>query len=65
MTPSELIKNRIIEEAKALLKKNKYSIKEIAGILGFEYAANFSQYFKKITNLSPKNYRNSISISNK
>ncbi len=65
MTPSELIKNRIIEEAKNLLKKNKYSIKEIAGILGFEYAANFSQYFKKITSLSPKNYRNSISISNK
>ncbi len=65
MTPSELIKSRIIEEAKSLLKKNKYSIKEIAGILGFEYAANFSQYFKKITSLSPKNYRNSISTTKK
>lgn len=59
--PSELIKKRIIAEAKSLLKSRHMSIKEIAFELGFEYPSHFTLFFKSSTKQSPKHYRNSIS----
>ncbi len=57
-TCSELIKEKLIVEAKRELYQNKKSIKQISFDLGFEDPAYFSRFFKKQTNLSPLNYLN-------
>ncbi|NRB52031.1 MAG: helix-turn-helix transcriptional regulator [Saprospiraceae bacterium] len=53
-TTSELIKEKIIIEAKRELYQGKKTIKEIAFELGFEDPAYFSRFFKKSTSKSPK-----------
>lgn len=54
---STWIADKTIAEAKALLQNPAFSIKEVAGRLGFLEAAHFSNYFKKHTSLSPAEYR--------
>lgn len=56
-TTTELISNRIVQEAKILLKQTNLSVSEIAYGLGFEEVAHFSNFFRKQTNLSPAAYR--------
>jgi AraC-like DNA-binding protein len=56
-TTTGLIKNRIIQEAKILLKQTDWNISEIAYSLGFEEVAHFSNFFKKQTSLSPVTFR--------
>jgi AraC-like DNA-binding protein len=56
-TTTDLIKNRIIQEAKILLKQTDWNISEIAFSLGFEEVAHFSNFFKKQTALSPVGFR--------
>ncbi|TRZ45280.1 helix-turn-helix domain-containing protein [Robertkochia solimangrovi] len=51
---SELITERIITEAKALLQHTDWSISDIAYALGFEYATYFNNYFKKATGNTPR-----------
>jgi len=51
------ISEKTIAEAKALLQNPAISIKEVAYRLGFSESANFSNYFKKHTDLSPVLYR--------
>lgn len=51
------IQHTKIEEAKNLLDNNDYSISEIGEMLGFCSGAYFSNVFKKLTGLSPTNYR--------
>lgn len=55
-TVSELIKEKIVVEAKRELYTKKLSVKEIAFKLGFEDPAYFSRFFKKETAHSPKEY---------
>lgn len=57
LSPSEIIKERIVLEAKRLLRHGKCSVKEIAFQLGFEDPSNFSKFFKKKSNTTPKLYR--------
>jgi len=57
-SPSQIIQERILIEAKRLLSYTGKSAKEIAYDLGFEDAAYFSAYFKKYTDLSPLEFRN-------
>lgn len=52
-TPSEIIQQRIILEAKRLLLFTNSSAKEIAYELGYEDVAYFSSFFKRVTGLSP------------
>lgn len=52
-----LIKKRI-DEAKNLLSTTNYSVRDISTIVGFSNSSYFSQMFKKITNESPKSYKN-------
>ena len=58
-SPSMMIQQRIIIEAKRYLLYSPLSIKEIAYSLGFEDAPTFSHYFKSKVTLSPKKYRES------
>ena len=65
MSPSQVIQERILIEAKRLLSYTGKSAKEIAYELGFEDAAYFSAYFKKYTDLSPLEFRNDSPKSKK
>ncbi|QJD97005.1 helix-turn-helix transcriptional regulator [Mucilaginibacter robiniae] len=56
-TTTELISNRIIQEAKTLLKQTHWSVADIAYTLGFDDLAHFSNYFKKQTAFTPLAFR--------
>jgi AraC family transcriptional regulator, transcriptional activator of pobA len=56
-TTSYHISQRIIIEAKALLKHTDWSIGDIGVALGFEYPTYFNNYFKRITGTIPKTFR--------
>lgn len=51
------IKERMLQEAQALLKTSTLSISEVAYILGFEHPTYFSSFFKKEMILTPNQYR--------
>lgn len=59
-TTTELIAERILKEAKALLQFSNWDMAEIAYSLGFEHASNFNIFFKKHTAHSPLQYRKDI-----
>lgn len=54
---STWITDKTISEAKSLLKNSSNSISQIAFQLGFAESTNFSNYFKKHTDLSPALFR--------
>ncbi|MDR6197644.1 AraC family transcriptional activator of pobA [Siphonobacter sp. BAB-5404] len=56
-TTTDMISNRIIQEAKLLLKQTDWNISEIAYSLGFEEVAHFSNFFKKQTSFTPVAFR--------
>ena len=56
-TTSQLINDRIIQEAKILLKSTTWTITEIAWSLGFEEPNHFSSFFKSRTKSTPKMFR--------
>lgn len=56
----QYIQNYIIEKAKELLSTSKMSVSEVAYELGFGYSQSFSKLFKKITQLTPLEYRQSF-----
>jgi AraC-like DNA-binding protein len=57
ITISEYIIKAKIQEAKNLLKQTDYNILDIAVLLNFANSSHFSNSFKKITGLSPSDYR--------
>ncbi|MDX1903489.1 MAG: helix-turn-helix transcriptional regulator [Thermonemataceae bacterium] len=56
-SPKEIINDRILLEAKRLLVHTNLSIKEIGQDLGFEDPAYFVRYFKKNTEITPVEFR--------
>lgn len=56
-TTSKLISDRILQEAKILLKQTDWNVSEIAYTLGFEEVAHFSNFFRKQTTVSPVAFR--------
>ncbi|WP_430425938.1 helix-turn-helix domain-containing protein [Maribacter litoralis] len=56
-TPLQIIHERIVLEAKRLLIYTDKTAKEIAYEIGFEDASHLSRMFKKITNLSPSQFK--------
>nr|WP_295921962.1 response regulator transcription factor [uncultured Dyadobacter sp.] len=62
-TPSALIQERLVMEAKKLLHLTRKSIKEIAWQLHFEDEFYFSRLFKKFTKVSPQAFRDQTGIS--
>ncbi|WP_018628569.1 helix-turn-helix domain-containing protein [Niabella aurantiaca] len=62
-TPSQLIQDRVILEAKKLLHLTRRSVKEIAAQLEFDDVFYFSRYFKKYTGCAPTYFREQTGIS--
>jgi len=56
---STLIKNRLLEESKALLIQTDWTLQEISQIIGFADQPNFSQFFKKYAGVTPNEFRRS------
>ena len=54
---SILIQERIVREAKVLLKHSSIPISEIAFLLGFLEITHFSNFFKKMEAITPSEYR--------
>ena len=57
-TTSQFIAERILQEAKILLKHSNWSVAEIAYSLGFTEVTHFNNFFKKHVQLSPLKFRN-------
>ncbi len=53
----ELIQDRLIVEAKRMLIFSDKTNKELAYELGFEEPAHFSNFFKKLTQMTPKQFK--------
>jgi AraC family transcriptional activator of pobA len=58
-TPGEWIDERVILEAKALLKSSEMNIQQIAETLHFTNQSFFGKYFRHHVGMSPKEYRRS------
>lgn len=56
-TTSEIIAERILQEAKILLKHTDWNISEIAYSLGFEEPTHFNNFFKKNIQITPRQFR--------
>lgn len=62
-TPSQVIQERILIEARRLLSYTDQPVKQIAYELGFEDISYFSNFFKKHIRLSPVDFRNGKTMS--
>lgn len=58
-TTTQIIAERILQEAKILLKHSNWSVAEISLALGFTEVTHFNNFFKKHTQTSPLKFRNS------
>jgi len=59
-TTTEHLAEKMLAEAKALLRNSNWSIAEISFCLGFEHASNFNGFFRKNTGIPPSQYRNQV-----
>ncbi len=57
-TTSQIIVERILQEAKILLKHSVWNVSEISSALGFTEVTHFNNFFKKHVQLSPLKFRN-------
>lgn len=57
-TTSQIIAERILQEAKILLKHSQWNVSEIAYALGFTEVTHFNNFFKKHVTTSPMKFRN-------
>lgn len=57
-TTSQIIAERVLQEAKILLKHSPWTVSEIAYALGFTEVPHFNNFFKKHVQLSPLKFRN-------
>lgn len=65
LSPINYAINKRIQESKNLIETTNYSIRDIASIVGFSNSSYFSQMFKKIAGITPKNYRDKILTTKK
>ena len=56
-TTTVVIAERLVSEAKSLLKHTDWNVSEIGYCLGFEEPAHFNNFFKKQTQFTPLHYR--------
>jgi AraC-like DNA-binding protein len=51
------IKNRLLDESKALLLQTDWTLQDIGYAIGFSDQPNFSAFFKKLTGMTPADFR--------
>ncbi len=56
-TTSQFIGERLLQEAKIMLKQSRWNVSDIAFALGFTEVTHFNNFFKKHTNVSPVKFR--------
>lgn len=61
-SPQQIILSRLALEAKRLIHFTDKQNQEIAYELGFNDPAHFSKFFKKLTQLTPSQYRESLTL---
>lgn len=59
-TTTELISERLVREAKALLLHSNWNITEIGYGLGFDHVSNFNIFFKKGSGVTPNQFRKQV-----
>lgn len=57
-TTSQIIAERILKEAKILLKQTAWNVSEISYLLGYSELTHFNNFFKKHMQISPVKFRN-------
>jgi AraC family transcriptional regulator, transcriptional activator of pobA len=57
-TTTQIIAERVLQEAKIMLKHSKWNVAEIAYSLGFTEVTHFNNFFKKYMEKSPLKFRN-------
>lgn len=57
-SPSQLIQERVVLEAKSMLATSTMTVRQIADALNFSSDNQFCQYFKKQSGFTPMEYRN-------
>lgn len=60
LSAGELIRNRIVLEAKRLLVNGKLPVSQIAWQLNFSDNSYFSKFFKKTTGMTPEEFRKQV-----
>lgn len=58
-TTTQIIAERILQEAKIMLKHSNWNVSEIAYALGFTEVTHFNNFFKKHTDVNPSKFRSS------
>ena len=56
-TAKDLINDRILAKAKALLQSETFSVTQVSVRLGFEYPQHFIRFFKSLTGKTPSQWR--------
>jgi AraC family transcriptional activator of pobA len=59
---SQLLAERLVQEAVGLLRHTTWTVAEVGYSLGFEEPARFSAFFRKNTGQSPRHYRQTSAI---
>jgi AraC family transcriptional regulator, transcriptional activator of pobA len=59
-TTTEIISQRVLQEAKILLRHTNWNISDVAWSLNFEEVAHFSNFFRKHTGFSPNAFRGEL-----
>lgn len=57
VTARDYIRQKIVRQAKYLLRDTMMSVNEIASELGFDYPTHFARMFRQETKMSPQEYR--------
>ena len=57
-TPTQIIAERLLQEAKVLLIQTDWNVSEIAFALGFTEVTHFNNFFKKHLAINPTQFRN-------
>ena len=60
IAPKEYISNLKLQKSKELIKESKYTISEIASMLGFSSIHYFSRRFKQKFDINPTEYANKL-----
>ncbi|MGE8430921.1 MAG: helix-turn-helix domain-containing protein [Sphingobacterium sp.] len=60
VSPLEVIYQKIISEAKKLLSRSTYTIKEISFELGFRSFSHFTYFFRRYTGVTPGAFRSTL-----